>query len=313
MAFNYYPFDAGPGATVKKAQWAAMARHWRTNGVIVKNTIMDGTGASDDFAGKTSTGLSVTIGTGVAWVDGHYFENTAPYTVSLAAADATNPRKDLIVIRLDRSANSITIDKVTGTPAPSPAVPTPTQNATVFELPIYEVTVSANATSLTTSDLSDRRQMSVHQSIVPMCIAKMATTGTVAAGQTVTLKWDGTDEVDTMWMHYESDNTINSNIYIRDSGIYVISVAVPVNTAECALSLYKNNTSNKLARVGIGEVPNTFAHAYIHRVASLVRGDYLFCQLKNENTGSTTLTYSTDGDMPYFSVMKVAESNVVWY
>lgn len=122
----------------------------------------------------TQTGtpsLGVSVGIGRAWIpgtnvsnlagqgystQGHYFAiNDAPFTVTLATANATNPRIDSIYIgavdtQYGGASNLIKIDKVTGTPAASPVAPAVPANS----LLLATVTVAANATSILNASIA---------------------------------------------------------------------------------------------------------------------------------------------------------------
>lgn len=90
---------------------------------------------------------------GVYHVDSRAIENRA-----IAAADATNPRKDLVVARVKDAAysgvvNAWDIEVVTGTPAPSPSEPAVPANSLVLAM----VSVAALATSIVNANITDRR------------------------------------------------------------------------------------------------------------------------------------------------------------
>lgn len=123
----------------------------------------------------TQTGtpsLGVSVGIGRAWMPadttanlsgqsystrGQYFAiNDAPFTVNLATADPTNPRIDLIYIgavdtQYGGASNVIKIDKVTGTPAATPTVPTLPPNA----IALSQVAVAANATTILNANITN--------------------------------------------------------------------------------------------------------------------------------------------------------------
>lgn len=122
----------------------------------------------------TQTGtpsLGVLVGVGRAWMpgtntanlsgqtystQGQYFAlNDAPFTVNLATADPTNPRIDLIYIgavdtQYGGASNIIKIDKVTGTPNATPAVPTLPANS----IALGQVAVAANAANVTNANIT---------------------------------------------------------------------------------------------------------------------------------------------------------------
>lgn len=152
MAQRSFPFDAGAGATISETDWQKMARRFRQTGVI-------GGYLSQLAASADGSALSVSVATGGAFVEGFYYENDAPLAVPLAAANATNPRIDTIIVRLDRTANTAVLDKVTGTPAASPVAATLSQTDSLYELPLANVLVPAAAGVIVAGNVTDRRSI----------------------------------------------------------------------------------------------------------------------------------------------------------
>ena len=103
--------------------------------------------------------LAVDVSLGRCWVEGRLYEvHSEPVEVALATADATNPRIDRIVVRRSMSNREVTVEALTGTPAADPDPPSLTQNAAGdWEEPLARVFVSANATDVSDSDISDER------------------------------------------------------------------------------------------------------------------------------------------------------------
>ena len=110
--------------------------------------------------------MSVDVAEGACWIDGdeatyqgsYFCENRGVTNLSISAADATNPRKDLIVAKVQDSAYSGATDAwslavVTGTPAASPSEPAVPSNAIVLAL----VDVAALASSIVDGNITDRR------------------------------------------------------------------------------------------------------------------------------------------------------------
>jgi hypothetical protein len=144
-------FDA---QTINEGDWQNMVRRFLATGVIT-GSLNQLTVSADGSA------LSVSVATGDAFVEGFFYRNDAAKAVALAAADSSFPRIDTIVARLDRVANTVLVDKVTGTPAsagaPTPVAPTLTQTDSLFELPLANVTVPAAAGVIVAEDVTDRR------------------------------------------------------------------------------------------------------------------------------------------------------------
>lgn len=90
--------------------------------------------------------------------DFYLTENPALANLTIAAADPTNPRRDLIVVRVYDAAfsgalNQATVEVVSGTPAGSPVDPTVPANSFV----LARVAVAAAAASIVTANITDLR------------------------------------------------------------------------------------------------------------------------------------------------------------
>jgi hypothetical protein len=107
------------------------------------------------------SGLNTTLKTGYALVRGHMYYNSADLTVAFTAGGAS-ARIDLLVLRLDPTANTIKAIVLPGALGAGVA-PAPTQtDAGVYDLPIAEVTVAAGSSSITTANIKDVRQFMGH-------------------------------------------------------------------------------------------------------------------------------------------------------
>ena len=111
-----------------------------------------------------AVGSCLITGTESATQGAYWLENLAVLNVVISASDATNPRKDLIVAKVQDSdfsgatdAGSIVV--VTGTPAGSPAEPTVPDNAVVLAM----VDVAALASSVVDANVTDRRTSTTGQ------------------------------------------------------------------------------------------------------------------------------------------------------
>lgn len=146
MALTSWPFD---GQTVTETQFSQWANALHTSGVQ---------GAGDFLCTGDSTGMQVSSAAGLAIVRGLAVTDDVAAYVALTAA-AAQPRIDLIVLRLDPVANTITRAAVAGTPAASnPVPPTPTQTVSgIYEFPLAQVAVGANVATITSADVTDVR------------------------------------------------------------------------------------------------------------------------------------------------------------
>lgn len=130
----------------------------------------EGVVGSGDLAVSEKSGtpdMSVDVAIGRWFVKGtettfqgtYFLENDAVKNITIAAADASNPRKDLIVALIEDAADGAgpgnlgDIQVVTGTPAASPVEPTAPPNS----LELAMVDVPALDTSIENAQITDRR------------------------------------------------------------------------------------------------------------------------------------------------------------
>lgn len=116
------------------------------------------TGVYKDECGVTAgSGMNVSVAAGRAWIEGYLYLLDPAKTLPIANADASNGRKDIVVLRLDLTARTITVQVVTGTPASEPVAPAITRNADVYDLELAEISVPAGTSSITQALITDKR------------------------------------------------------------------------------------------------------------------------------------------------------------
>lgn len=147
MAQSSWPFENIDTSETQFSQWA------RNIGEGVK------TGALNELeVFADSTGMQVKAKSGQALVRGHYYQNTAQETLTVTAADLTNPRIDTVVLELDPSANSIVLKVIAGSPAVAPAPqPLVQTDAGVYQVKLAEVLIDAAATTIAAGKVTDSR------------------------------------------------------------------------------------------------------------------------------------------------------------
>jgi hypothetical protein len=135
MAQSSFPFE---GIDTTETQFSQMFRHLQDG--------VNGTYGGTELTVGAGTGLAVDVEAGQAMVRGHYYVSTAVESLALATADPTNPRLDIVVLRLDPVANSIVLAVKSGTPAGSPVAPALVQtDAGIYEMALATVLVPATA------------------------------------------------------------------------------------------------------------------------------------------------------------------------
>jgi hypothetical protein len=120
-----------------------------------------------------------------------YFDSDSVVNVPVTTADATNPRKDRLILRVSVAANPNTassnigtIELLAGTPAVSPSAPEEPSNA----LTLAVIDVPAGDTAITNSQITDSRTYSLLNSGVLLNVTRQGFSNTVADGS-------GTDTV----------------------------------------------------------------------------------------------------------------------
>lgn len=174
MATSYFPFDAGAGSAISESQWQKMARRWLKSGVL--------TGYLNALAVTADgSGMTVSVNTGGAWVEGFYFENDAAAAQTIAAAHATLSRIDRIAVRLDRTANTCALVVLTGTAAASPVAPTLSTTDTLYEIGLATVLVDPAVGVIAAGKVTDTRTLVKNLTETDASTAYVAKAGVTAA------------------------------------------------------------------------------------------------------------------------------------
>ncbi|TDD97177.1 hypothetical protein [Actinomadura rubrisoli] len=161
MAEQYYPFDTGTGASVTDDQWTTMARNLRRTGI-------EGDISNESLKVKPSSSTRASIvSPGEAWVIGHQYLSNAEISLPHAENISGKPRIDLIVLRIDRTADTIHPVVITGVPADNPVTPDLLGNHSAFistldpgaqwDLPLGQVRVEAGAAVIAADKYTDIR------------------------------------------------------------------------------------------------------------------------------------------------------------
>lgn len=275
MAESSYPFDAGAGAAVNEAQWQNMARRFRQTGVV-------GGSLNQLAVSADGSALSVSVATGDAFVEGFFYRNDAAKAIPLAAANATNPRIDTIVARLDRVANTVITDKVTGTAATSPVAPTLSQTDSLYELPLANVTVPAAAGVIVASNVTDRRTITqtfdsaaYRAKAAAACRVTTGTAVSIPDATTTVLAWD-VEAFDSNGFHDNVTNNSRLTVPAGLGGTYLVTgqVSFAANaTGDRMLTINKNGALD--AQVSARATAALHHRQQITAELVLAAGDYV--------------------------------------
>lgn len=126
---------------------------------IIKSGVVNS--ANDDLKVTAYNGMTLAVGYGRAWINGHWYFNDAAYTgLTLATAPSGSlSRIDRVVLRLDTSTavRSVALAVLTGVAAASPVAPALTRSGNVYELALADITVGAGVTAIANSSIKDLR------------------------------------------------------------------------------------------------------------------------------------------------------------
>lgn len=105
----------------------------------------------------TSGNMTVTHGTGHAWINGVLYKNSTPFSLPINTADGSLNRYDSLMVRLDLSSNEAYALIVQGEYAANPTAPAVTRNAETYDLKICNIYVPAGCTEITQAQITDTR------------------------------------------------------------------------------------------------------------------------------------------------------------
>jgi len=146
MAEEFFMFDSvGADREVTAADFAKYYHELLTNGVFYRNNL-------PSLKVSKGVGLVSSVEIGAAFAEGYLYRNTAPIELTHATGNASFPRIDRVVIRLNRNIANRDIRVVVkeGVPATTPLVPTLERNDLIYELSLAQVRVNAGTTVIAT-------------------------------------------------------------------------------------------------------------------------------------------------------------------
>ena len=101
------------------------------------------------------------LGTGKAWIDGHYFISDSRYSIDLSEhLDESLPRYVAIAIVCDKSESvrKVQLEIIPGTPAENPSIPQIPTDENHKRLLLYAIRLNVGRENLTNADWFDYRE-----------------------------------------------------------------------------------------------------------------------------------------------------------
>lgn len=143
-------------AAYDSTEWAYMNDKIFGSGAA-KGYVLPGYANNLAVSANNPAAMNVLVATGAVHLKGKFYEIDAQTTLTIDAADATNPRIDRIVLRITYASQTVEAKVVTGTPAATPSLPGLTQNSSVYEIPLAYVWVAAATASIAATEVHDER------------------------------------------------------------------------------------------------------------------------------------------------------------
>lgn len=224
-----------------------------TEGVIASGDLAVTANGTPNMTVNCAAGAAVIVGDDTPATQGSYFvKNDGVVNLAIAAADPTNPRKDLIILQVRDSFYSGANDDarlavVTGTPGASPAEPTLPNNS----LKLAVVTVAAAASSITSGVIVDSRPQAAGIASIP---------NTAWTDYTPTLKQGATTVAKTVvyarYQRFGRMITAAVSLLVTGTGSSngIIEVGIPVAAARETMAVgvaefYNESTDERICAI----------------------------------------------------------------
>lgn len=122
---------------------------------LVKNGVL--LTSSTNLQVIASSGMTVLLNPGVAFLKGQRYCNDAPKPISVPTANGSLDRIDRIVVRLNYPERKISTEVVSGTPSSNPQAPSLNRTEDIYDLCLAEIRVPRGSTAVTQSNITDTR------------------------------------------------------------------------------------------------------------------------------------------------------------
>ena len=227
-------------------------------------------------------GMNVSVNTGVGFVDGHHIYLRASQSIQIEAASVSGDRIDTIGYRLEAANRKVVLYYAIGEVGTGNA-PTPLNNDEYIEIPLYNVNVRQNTTSILASDLVDVRTYVVSSATYFKRYYQTHTTTSVTSNLAITTPFNAdTDEVEVLVNGIallSNQYSISGKTITFNSAIYSGNT-IQVNVWHFQDGSGKMNTMNDVL-VDLGDLEKVKKYYYFctgdndNRVLSQIAQDFL--------------------------------------
>lgn len=291
---TYAPYATGSGANVGESQWRAFMSRARPDGVL------DGVTNLCNVYGN-STGMFVYVDLGELWILGQWGQNLTVKTLPVAANATGSVRYDLVVARNRLVDDRMEFDVITGTSSTTP--PTPTQNSTVWEIPLGFLAVPNGAATITAGNVTAWRQygypyVQLHMSGTPGSPPVFTTAGTFVNQWFDTVDEGGADNYFNLTSP-GTGGTVGSpyltQLFVNRPGIWLVGFSCRAQGSTSGTSqdlygaIFKNGSTSEEFGADAPMQTNVTGQTTVWGASEpmrLAQGDYIQVKVKN-STGNT--------------------------
>lgn len=135
----------------------------------------------NNFAVTPSSGMSVNVAAGFAWIKGFWVKNDSSFELSDTVVPSSGYRKDLVVLRFNRNNRSISPMIIQGEVAQVAPAPIPEYKRTTgeYDLVLAMIDIEAGNSSITAAMITDLRTDEVYCGVVDTFSARLIPTGSI--------------------------------------------------------------------------------------------------------------------------------------
>lgn len=222
-------------------------------------------GTGFDVYQNASPNMSVNVGSGSAVVNGTFVESLSINNLLIGSNVSGLTRIDTAVIHLDYVAQTANVQINQGTPSGSPVPPSLVQSATVWEIPLGDITVANGAVSITTANITPRALPANLPQGLYMVVFNN-TGGTLVTGDVVV--WDGSAQQAVKTSTTVNDTTVAGVVVGRipsaRNGLILVKGVGWINTSAAVTNgqaLAQSGTAKQAAPSTLYANGGAFAYA----------------------------------------------------
>lgn len=125
--------------------------------LLVGNGVFPNPSTMLQVRAATPAAMSVIVGAGSGWINGHKMVNTSDLTLSVSNSDVLLNRIDAVIFYVDFDQRTMGIEVKAGTLAATPSAPTMQRDSSRYEMCLAQIQVNKQVSAITTAMITDTR------------------------------------------------------------------------------------------------------------------------------------------------------------